>query len=251
MIIQYASDLHLEFPKNKKFLRNNPIKPIGDILILSGDIVPFAKLDKHHDFFNYVSDNFENTYWIPGNHEYYYFDLADQQGAFHEKIKDNVHLLNDVVINNSGIDLIFSTLWTQISPSNRWSIERGMNDFHVIKCNNAKLTVEQYNQLHSNSLAFLQSALSKKANRALVATHHMPTFYNYPEKYKESLLNEAFAVELYDLIEANGPDCWIHGHTHGNTNDFTIGDTKIVSNQLGYVSLDEHHDYRNAAVLVV
>ena len=33
MKIQYCSDLHLEFEENKKFLKQNPIKPVGDILI--------------------------------------------------------------------------------------------------------------------------------------------------------------------------------------------------------------------------
>ncbi len=82
MTIQYASDLHLEFSENRNFIKINPLKPMGNILILAGDIVPFSIMNKHKDFFNYVSDNFEQTYWIPGNHEYYHFDLADKSGKY-------------------------------------------------------------------------------------------------------------------------------------------------------------------------
>ncbi len=58
MKIQYCSDLHLEFKENKNYLRENPIIPSGEILLLGGDIVPFAVMDSHNDFFDFVADNF-------------------------------------------------------------------------------------------------------------------------------------------------------------------------------------------------
>lgn len=252
MVIQYASDLHLEFPENKKFIKDNPIKPVGEILVLAGDIVPFAVLDKHNDFFNYVSDNFENTYWIPGNHEYYYSDLADRCGSFHEKIKDNVHLLNNTVIENGNTNLIFSTLWSKISPANQWQIERSMSDFQVIKYESYLFSAEQFNQLHTESLTFLKQALHHYyTTKTVVVTHHVPTFLNYPEKYKGDVLNDAFVVELFDLIKDSGADCWIYGHSHVNTPDFEIGKTNLLTNQLGYVSHDEQKLFNTQKVINV
>jgi len=251
MKIQYASDLHIEFPENKEFLRNNPLKPIGDILILAGDIVPFAVLKKNLDFFSYLSDNFENTYWIPGNHEYYHSDMADKSGTFHEKIKDNVHLLNNTIVQHGDVDLIFSTLWSHIGLANQWKIENSLSDFRVIHYKGNKLTTEIYNQMHRECATFIKQALHAKASKSIVVSHHAPTFYNYPDKFKGDALNEAFAVELFDLIESIGPDCWIYGHTHCNTKDFTIANTTVLTNQLGYVSYDEHHDFRNADALFV
>lgn len=246
MNIQYASDLHIEFPENKAFLKKNPLKPVGDILILAGDIVPFAVLDKHLDFFNYLSDNFENTYWIAGNHEYYYSDLADRGGVFHEKITENVHLLNNCAIINGNVDLLFTTLWSNISPANQWHIYNSMNDFRLIKHQTDFMSIELYNQLHKESLDFLQKSFdSSEAENKVVISHHTPTFMNYPEAYKGDALNEAFGVELFDFIEQNQPDLWIYGHTHGNVSDFNIGKTRLVTNQLGYLRSNEHALFYN------
>lgn len=241
MTIQHASDLHLEFKQNKEFLKLNPLQPKGDVLLLAGDIVPFTVLDQHNDFFNYISDHFKTTYWIPGNHEYYYFDLAEKCGIFNENIRSNVHLVNNVVINEGGINLIFSTMWSKISPANQWQIENGMSDFHVIKYNKLRFSAQQYNLLHEESLQFITSALQQKTtDKKIVVTHHAPTHMHYPEIYKGSALNEGFAVELTELINTTQPNYWIYGHHHYNTPDFNIGNTQLLTNQLGYVSHNEH-----------
>jgi len=241
MIIQYASDLHLEFPENLHFLKANPLKPMGDVLILAGDIVPFAIMDKHNDFFSYISDHFETTYWIPGNHEYYYFDLAGKCGTLNENIRTNVHLVNNLSVEQDSVRLVFSTLWSKISQTNRWQIEQSVSDFQVIKYNDFRFSTDQFNLLHEESLSFITRELHHNyTGKTVVATHHVPTYLNYPEKYRGDTLNEAFAVELFDLIEDKGPDYWIYGHSHYNTTHFEIGKTHLLTNQLGYVKYGEH-----------
>jgi predicted phosphohydrolase len=240
MVIQYASDLHLEFPENKEFLKKYPIQPMGEVLLLAGDIVPFVVIDKHIDFFSYISDHFENTYWIPGNHEYYHSDLTGRCGSFHEKIIDNVHLVNNMVLEIENVDFVFSSLWSKISPVHQLQIERSISDFHVIKFDGSRFHAEQFNQLHTESLMFLKQALNHNfTTKKVVVTHHVPTFLNYPEKYRGDALNEAFAVELYDFIEDSVADYWIYGHSHCNTSDFKIGSTQLLTNQLGYVKYGE------------
>lgn len=239
--LQYASDLHLEFPANKEFLKQYPLLPVAEVLVLAGDIVPFVVMDKHKDFFSYVADHFETTYWLPGNHEYYHLDIAEKSGVLNEKIRSNVFLVNNTSVVHGNAKLLFSTLWSKISPAHQWQIQRSLNDFHLVKHKGFRFTTEQYNQLHEESLIFIQNELKTvNGEKPVVFTHHCPTFLNYPEQYKGDVLNEAFAVELYDLIEASGIAYWAYGHHHCNTSEFSIGDTKLITNQLGYVQLNEN-----------
>ena len=240
MKLQYASDLHLEFPENREFLKRNPLLPEGDVLLLAGDIVPFAVMDKYSDFFTYISDTFKTTYWIPGNHEYYNSEISARTGSFNEKIRDNLFLVNNVSVIHEQVKLIFSTLWTSISPGNQFEVKQSLSDFHAIKYNRRGLTTDHYNFLHEQCLSFLFEEISKEgAEKKVIVTHHIPTFMNYPEKYKGDRLNEAFAVEMHDDILKSKPDFWIFGHHHNNTHDFQIGSTTLTTNQLGYVKYDE------------
>jgi predicted phosphohydrolase len=248
--IQYCSDLHIEFSENKNFLKQNPLKPVGDILLLAGDITLFAIMEKQKDFFKYISDNFKTTYWIPGNHEYYNSNAANRSGSFTEKIKDNIFLLNNTSVVHDDVKIVFSTLWSKISPANVWQIERGMNDFHVIKYDKHRFSATQFNQFHEESVNYLQNELKQKhIGKTVVVTHHVPTLLNYPPHYKGTILNEAFAVELFDFIEPSNIDYWIYGHHHTNTPDFKIGNTEMLTNQLGYVQNGENSLFKTDALI--
>lgn len=58
MKIQYASDLHLEFADNWRYLKENPLQVTGDILVLAGDIGYLGDENySKHPFWDWASGN--------------------------------------------------------------------------------------------------------------------------------------------------------------------------------------------------
>lgn len=248
---QYASDLHLEFPENRQWLLDHPLEPVADILLLAGDIVPFVKLNAYMDFFRFLSKRWKEVYWVPGNHEYYGDDLSRRSGTLNEAVLPNVHLVNDTAVLCGDTRLLLTTLWAPISQMNEYAVRHGMMDYRAIRYRNTPLLPAHTTRLHEASLRWLKTELRKTAptERTIVITHHVPTFLYYPEEFKGDGLNEAFAVELQDLILESGIDAWIYGHHHRNTPTFNIGKTWLLTNQLGYVRHKEQRGFSTDALL--
>ena len=127
-----------------------------------------------------------------------------------------------------------------------------MADFTAIKYNGKAYTPDAVNELHWQCKNFINQTLTDKIDSpTVVVTHHIPTFLNYPAKYKRDPLSEAFATELFDLIEQSTADYWIYGHHHFNTPAFEIGKTQLLTNQLGYIKYKENGGFRNDAVIEI
>ena len=253
MKIQYASDLHLEFAENRYFLEKGGIEPVGDVLVLAGDVSYLGDQEMMKLwFFDWCVKNFRETFIVPGNHEFYGgYDIAHTREDYEFKYRDNVRYLNNKSIVLGDTELFFSTLWTRINPSCLWRIQRGMNDFRYGVLDEARFCANDVDGLHRRSLDWLRSALqASTARQKIVVTHHCPTIRNEFNSYPGGVLNSAFQVDLDNFIENSGVGYWIYGHTHypGGSGSM-IGATTLLCNQLGYVFRDEHLAFDGKAVL--
>ena len=175
MKIQYASDLHLEFQSNSKFLKENPLKVTGEILILAGDI-HVINHDKFMEepFWDWASKNYKQVIVAYGNHEFYRgYDLSLMKDGFKYKIRDNVYYYYNCVITIDDIDIIVSTLWFYIHKENEKACQAGVNDFNLIKWKGNILTAEQFTNEHIKCLNFIKKPMNESKEKKKLLLHIM------------------------------------------------------------------------------
>lgn len=244
MKIQYSSDLHLELYDNAVFVGNNPFTVSGDVLVLAGDVLPLREFDgyKKHTFFDWCSASFRETLIIPGNHEYYNDKVDKYPESWEMELRPNVRMYENrsVVIDN--VEFILSTMWTKIPDRDWLKLKRGLNDFRCIRTVAGSFTAFDYNALHERDLAFIQGAVANSnAEHKVVVTHHVPSALLVAPEFVGSNIEKGFTVDLTKFIKKSKVDVWIYGHSHRSI-DATIGKTRVVSNQLGYVC---YREFRN------
>lgn len=197
--------------------------------------------------------NYKHVVVIPGNHEFYkLFDLDKLYNGWSLDIRENVTCYYNAVIPlGAGIELIATTLWAHISLQDAFMTESVISDFRRIRYGAELLDFAGFNDEHYRCFKFLEEAVSNStAKHIIVATHHVPSFELMSPEFKGSDLNGAFTVELGDYIAASPIEYWIYGHSHRNI-DKVIGNTKCISNQLGYVFSNEHGTFDKAKYIEI
>ena len=127
MKIQYASDLHLEFAENKSFIEHGGMEPVGDVLVLAGDVSYLGdrKMWKR-PFWDWCAEHFRETIIVPGNHEFYGgFDIGRTMADYELEVRPNVRYLNNRSVVLEDTELFFTTLWTKIDPTRLWTVQQG------------------------------------------------------------------------------------------------------------------------------
>ena len=237
MKVQFYSDLHIEYEESDHVdvLKYIQPEPGIDILILAGDIGNLYRYEQLKNFLKDISVYYKNIFYILGNHEFYkrrtlpsmpYQLLYKKTKMLEREIYKLIILNNDSYLVDNKFCFIGSTLWSsigdhQIFPHFRVKIH-GFNKYI-------------YNRFNQKNIEYLKNMLTLCRTKKwipVIITHYTPTFKCIHKKHSDDMYQYLYANNLDNLIKEMKPKYWVAGHTHENF-DFTLYDTRIVSNQLG------------------
>lgn len=247
MKIQILSDLHIEFGEFE-------YEDTGsDVVIFAGDIgVGLEGL-------NWIKSlNIDKpVIYVLGNHEYYHHEIGLVK-EIKSYAQENIHVLNEDVIEIGGVRFLGSTLWTDFllfgETDKYFSVQhakKGMADFEVIKLKGKRFSPEDSIQLHEKSRDWLKCMLSIPfEGKTVVVTHHLPSEKSVPPRFAKDLLTPAFASNLEELMDEGRVALWIHGHTH-DAYDYEIYGTRIVCNPRGYFGYERTDNFHSDLVIEI
>lgn len=234
MRIHILADLHLEFGDY------TPAQVDADVVVLAGDIhikgraIPF------------IQNLFPHTpvIYVPGNHEYYRDALPKLDDALRDAALDtHIHYLENEEWTFGGVRFLGCALWTNFTIFGfdqrdlcMAAAESALNDYALIRVSPKfrRLTPLHTAILHRQSRKWLEERLAEPfQGKTVVVTHHAPSLRSVQPRFHDDPVTAAFAENMEDFIQTYPIDLWIHGHTH-HCVDYTIGKTRILSNQRGY-----------------
>lgn len=279
MMIQVASDLHLEFFTEKterKKSWSDLIVPSAPVLVLAGDICQATTPPKRARlvrFLSWCSENFEKVLYVPGNHEFYNIHNAKykhQMCSVEETLEalsnvcerfHNVILLHRKTVIIDNVCFIGATLWTALPTEEaRKTAKEIMNDFECIyQSPTERLATAEYASMHLSDRVWIERQLQDPGFENMtkvVITHHAPSYLGTCD-YKHEAVPDfennvnleacTYGSALGDLVAQS--DAWIFGHTHCYVNEIRSG-CHLIANQRGYKD-EPRSDFYCACVIFV
>lgn len=247
MKLRIMSDLHLEF--GGAFEVPELPNDENTILILAGDIHTGPNAE---NFIRDMCTRFWHVIYVPGNHEYYNYDMTDVDYFWTHEFEalDFTYLNNDVfrfAEGNRFMQILGGTMWTPMGTDDpdewhiRYVLKQGMNDFAVIRRNKRRFLPEQAARLHEDATEYFNETFTPDT---IMVTHHLPTWRVIDEEYlnKPNILNHAFAASMDKFIVEHKPKLWIYGHTHKTTFKRVNG-TRMICNPRGYFPYDLNPEF--------
>lgn len=268
--VGYVSDIHVEFGGTRQ--PNEHWTEGGDVLIVAGDFLParlardlsdqfistkrFNSQRENVDrYINEVFSQYDEVLIIAGNHEHYGSAFQDTFGELRKFYADNapnVRFLDNETHVRDNVVFIGTSLWSDFMKNNPLSTQAAesmMNDYGLIYNATTGLPITPYFTLREHRIArqYIESEYKKRSNagnKIVVITHHAPSSQSLNTAHSGNMLDGAYYTDLSGLI-LDSPEIayWVSGHTH-MLSDYMIGNTRCLSNPLGYYSEQCFADYQ-------
>jgi len=280
MKIQVASDIHMEFERNADKEPFDLEYTDADVIVLAGDIgVGFKEERKFCE--RIATDHGKPVVFVLGNHSFYGKGNVDRirgrwnQYALEKSAETNVHYIDEGHHwHFNGVNFVGGILWTDFNDYNDWDMRIAsdmMNDYNGCRMSKMDSTNDNFPTFESKDTdqieyyftprrsvdehykikEYMNHMLSEwKGQKNVVVTHHLPSGKSTDARYIGNSLNPAYHSNLEEWILDRDINLWIHGHTHGS-NDYMIGDTRVVCNPRGYYKHEENKNFNDGLVIEV
>lgn len=234
MKLLVLSDLHLTHTRFPVIQDGRRVDEGVDAVILAGDI------DEGVKGIEWARRTFDKPiFYVSGNHELYGQDWGSHVDLMRqEAIKFDVNFMENDEIEFVGIRFLGCTLWTNFDlygtqSESMATCSAKMNDYNRIQTAGGRLSPNHTLSRHQASVQWLSERLrAGEPTKTVVITHHAPHPRSIPTNYTGHPMAAAYANDLAWLM--CGTDLWIHGHIHGHSDYWVGGQTRVVSNALGY-----------------
>jgi Icc-related predicted phosphoesterase len=231
--LKLISDLHVDYEKRDpdkgvSFINSLPNENV-DILVVAGDIVTGGHLANYFDVFKAMTDRFDQTVFVLGNHDNYSSSIQktyDLMATFQSRLS-NFHWLQNERKEIKGQWFAGSTLWFSELDTYRMPSLVSWVDFRYIE-GGCHPIFEEFKKAHK----FFDKNVDENT---IAISHHMPSNLCVHPQYEGDDYNCYFVGEVDDVLINRKPKLWLAGHSHKHI-DKTIYNTRFVINARGYVN---------------
>lgn len=239
--VHVLSDLHL------KYAPFTPPAVDADVVVLAGDI------GRGTSGVRWAHARFaaRPVLYVPGNHEFYRGCVEDVQAdCVREAARGagTIRVLQDSEWTCDDVAFLGATLWTGFGlfgEARRAEVtaivHQAMRDFRLIEVRAADggripIDPDYMRRAYAHSLAWLKARTRwhhAAGRRVCAITHFAPSRGSLAARHRADPVSAFFVNDLDDWLRTEGPELWIHGHTHDGF-DYRVGPTRVVCNARGY-----------------
>src|SRR5579859_2382922 len=233
MRIHLYSDLHLDHDEDEGFAylsQGLANEDQADIAVVAGDLYSVGDARRLVFTLSQFAHSYTDVIFVPGNHDFWQtnpddllFEVENQRLLLDDTDYDRIHMaMTPQVLKVQGQNFLCGTMW--YPKPQRDEIQDFVDMYRIRK--GLQWIFDEFSD-------FYDLLMNTEVQDSIVVTHHLPSNFSTPDKFKGSPTNHFFMTDMSKAIAFKRPKLWLHGHTH-DACEYKLFDTRVICNPRGY-----------------